>query len=730
MRTRIRSGKGTLSLQKKVNDNWVDHSCDRMVDTQKKIIELLGMDCSTFQSCVLIMQDRYGVFMEASKEERMAVLANLLGLGIYDELEKLTKESMRDVNRDIRNLKADVESLETAVSEEDTIRSGLHLAESQLKETNNDLQEARKSLEKYRTQMAQMESYQTEAEKLKAETDKKKSLKTSLSRDKDNLESQIEYTNSFLEQEEKILQACRELEAAKLQLAAMDGKIKLLHDKKARCQKVGKEKHSAIQLIQTLQNKISYIYKSIKERDKLEAYIEGNTIEQDLERMENKARAYRELEKKLSEAKYRKTELLKQVDMLENTECIDIEKAQCRFLKAAKKAKTDLKSLQPEIDLINNEINLLNYHPELHNVMIQEARTYREAKDRLTQMTADATICESLRKQELKLQQTIDEYDTELKQLNSEIAQLESETAHVNELKEKIKQLAMYEEKKMQLPKAKQFLENASQQIEKLNTDITELQESVNQIEARIAELYELMKGKKEIEESIDMLDKATYELEGHASELNKKIGSLTAKLETICKKKQELFEKKKQLSDLADYAAKLSTLADAFGQDGIPYQIIRDIVPELEASANEILSQMTGGRMRLEFVTEKVLKSNKNKEVATLDIIITDVENGVLPYLSRSGGQKVRAALANSFALAMIKASRIGLKLGMMFVDEPPYLDAEGTEAYCAALAAIHEKYPGMRILAISHDENMKSNFPQQLFIEVTENGSKVRRS
>ena len=131
---------------------------------------------------------------------------------------------------------------------------------------------------------------------------------------------------------------------------------------------------------------------------------------------------------------------------------------------------------------------------------------------------------------------------------------------------------------------------------------------------------------------------------------------------------------------------------------------------------------------MRLEFVTERVLKSNKAKEVATLEIIITDVDNGVLPYLSRSGGQKVRAALAVNFALAMIKASRVGLQLGMLFIDEPPGLDEEGINGYCSALETIHGTYPDMRILAISHDERMKARFAQQLFIETTENGSKVK--
>jgi exonuclease SbcC len=77
-----------------------------------------------------------------------------------------------------------------------------------------------------------------------------------------------------------------------------------------------------------------------------------------------------------------------------------------------------------------------------------------------------------------------------------------------------------------------------------------------------------------------------------------------------------------------------------------------------------------------------------------------------------------------------MIKASRVGLQLGMLFVDEPPFLDAEGAEAYCSALQFIHSKYPEMRIVAISHDENMKSAFPQQITVDVTDQGSKVAQS
>ena len=46
-------------------------------------------------------------------------------------------------------------------------------------------------------------------------------------------------------------------------------------------------------------------------------------------------------------------------------------------------------------------------------------------------------------------------------------------------------------------------------------------------------------------------------------------------------------------------------------------------MVPELSAMANEILGQMTGGKMRLEMCTERIQKSRK-QEVNALEIWIT----------------------------------------------------------------------------------------------------------
>ena len=130
---------------------------------------------------------------------------------------------------------------------------------------------------------------------------------------------------------------------------------------------------------------------------------------------------------------------------------------------------------------------------------------------------------------------------------------------------------------------------------------------------------------------------------------------------------------------------------------------------------------------MSVEFVTEKVLKSNSKKEVTTLDIIVNDSDTGRLPYMSRSGGERVKAALSVILALSEIKSSKAGIQLGFLFIDEPPFLDAPGVQAYCDALEAIQIRYPHLKVMAITHDPAMKSRFPQSIDVVKTPEGSKV---
>lgn len=76
VRTRTKSGKPTLNLSQyqEESTDWLNLSKERIIDTQAEIEKLLGMDSMTFRSCALIMQDQYGLFLQAKKDERIATL--------------------------------------------------------------------------------------------------------------------------------------------------------------------------------------------------------------------------------------------------------------------------------------------------------------------------------------------------------------------------------------------------------------------------------------------------------------------------------------------------------------------------------------------------------------------------------------------------------------------------------------------------------------------------------
>lgn len=202
--------------------------------------------------------------------------------------------------------------------------------------------------------------------------------------------------------------------------------------------------------------------------------------------------------------------------------------------------------------------------------------------------------------------------------------------------------------------------------------------------------------------------------------------GVIKAKLEAISEAEAQTAKLRRDIEDAAATLNDYTVLTQAFGLDGIQYMIIRGVVPEIMRQSNDILAAMTGGRMAVDIRTEREQKSTKTV-VNSLEVWINTITGGNRPYQSHSGGEKVKIALAVTLGLADVKARRAGVQLGMLFIDEPPFLDADGTEAYADALVNMAARNPNMRILAISHDPTMKARFSQNIIVTGGEDGSSV---
>ncbi len=757
-RTRQRSGKATLALAKlagvhcrfsedPVNNpgsqeyKWEDMSCERLTDTQEKIVNLLGMDADTFRSCVLIMQDQYGRFMEAKPEDRMSVLASLLGLGMYEQLEGIAKESLRDTNRELKNLKEDASVLEAQLSVLEDARTEEKITKTKIEMAQKTLLYLKVDMESVRTKLAAIEN--AELELLRADRDFGR--KTETRNEKQNklsdLERNIKATEDFLESETELWVAHTELQELQDELLIAGEQEKRINDKQRQRFVIDNEIVEFKDEDKKLRNNIFDLQNKVEALPAMMEELEQLKVSEDfLKEIEKTKARHDELKNERYEqlavvrAAEDKYENLKhQAEMLQTVICVDIEKAQCAFLREAKEAAGKIPEAErlknisvQKLDGIDREITVLNYNPETHSFFVQKTKQYNKLQQ-------DVQACENVKKMIEVHQERLNNIEDTIQKKNDTIQILENELAQMppaetESIRKKISSLSGQEEQYKQLPAARAYLESAQKQAEDLHEDINTLTAEIFVLQDKKAKLQDGLKNADNVRKSKKQLEENLISVEGDLSGLTKALGGIEEKLRELEGKQEKLQETVKAVNETADRAAKLQVLSEAFGQDGIPHQIIRDIVPELEASANEILGQMTGGRMRLEFRTERQLKSNKAKEVATLDIVIIDIDNGELPYLARSGGQKTRCSLSVIFALAILKASRVGLQLGMLFIDEPAGLDEEGIEGYCKALETIHDMYRDMRIVAISHDERMKARFAQQLHVDVTENGSKVR--
>ncbi|MBI2847804.1 MAG: SMC family ATPase, partial [Chloroflexi bacterium] len=86
------SGQSSLDLQITSDGSFKPISGDRISETQRKIVDILHMDYDTFINSAYLRQGHADQFTVADPAKRKQVLGNILGLSLYDDLEKSAKE--------------------------------------------------------------------------------------------------------------------------------------------------------------------------------------------------------------------------------------------------------------------------------------------------------------------------------------------------------------------------------------------------------------------------------------------------------------------------------------------------------------------------------------------------------------------------------------------------------------------------------------------------------------
>lgn len=774
-RTRARSGKGTLNISHFEDGAWADRSKERYNDTQQEILNILGMDSFTFRSCALIMQDQYGIFLQAPPEERVEVLSTLLCLGVYQAMERIADESRKAAADRARKLNTEIEIHDNTVRDLGNSEGELKscLAELEVLEA----QQKEKTAERDKQQL--LLNHQAEAK------ERRQKLLQSIV----ELENQKEVAEQSRSDQQAIINSSYELISKREEIAAAVSRYKDLDSQEKKLSKeiaiADAKKSEANRLSEEIASEQAYLTEQQEEARKLreqwnslqpseqdelirtraqehhkymELYQQAKDLQVEYQaaaskrvQIEHKYENNRNyVDSQIATLQNHKADLERRTELLENSGCPDIENAHCRFLADALYAKENLPEIEKEIEKYQRKaealyeesrkklqeadeaaqaigfdpLKLLEYGSKVQD-LADAPQALARLEERGKQMAVIEARIDAVKGNIGKTEKRLSEVKLRAETAKEEAKKYVGIHSKHDELIREMNELLPMVDKEREFPVAAERMKTATMRMQELTVEISRLDMNITSKRSEAAKEYANVDDIGDLSAAVNALNAELEAISGRIKEKQMRIGSLQEKSDRAAKLREEIMALSRQHAEASAEASDYEMLKAAFSQSGVPHQIIRSIIPQLTETANSILGQMTGGKMGVEFKLEKILKSKKER--ATLDILVDEYGKAPLPYLSKSGGEKVKSSLAVILALAEVKSSLAGMQMGMLFIDEPPFLDADGTQAYCDALETIWRRYPGIKIMAITHDASMKSRFPQSIDVVKTEEGSKV---
>lgn len=690
VRTRTKSGRATLNISQKDGEEWINLSAERIKDTQAEIEKILGMDSMTFRSCALIMQDQYGLFLQAKKEDRMTILGNLLGLSVYGVMEQDAKKRLADTKRNLMSKKEAVKVKAEFISEKGDPDKELESLEKEIGElsdirkmTDQDIEVCKEQVSGYLEAVKEVDRLKESSEKAKEELEKTRT-------EAEGIQREIESCELFLRNADMVREKSQEYQRAVTMVTDLAPVVAEYESGKRSLE----EKESQIQRYENIINTTQAQNRRIEEQlleieDADVALIDKKLAE--LEEKRKELTAVREKKDRCaaisSEVNQKHAEVTesvhqistqlklaeadlaaykKQQAFMEDSGCPDIANATCRFLEKAREdvgkiaqVEKDIASMQEAIRIAKEdyaayagakkkEMSEIGYSPEEERKVLEEIselELFQKKKEEAEQKKALRARLEGEKESNDKTigscMENVSTVKIESQKITETVHGLLESVKKYEEAKRTVDELRIYADQETNIP----VYEERKKHLEEKRSDLKERESRKNdewtKIFSDFLQKQELLSGIPQgKEEHLHELEKKKADLEKRASELQLQKGILIQRSEDVMKIRKEMDELKIEISKEAELASHYDVLKQAFSQDGVPHQIVRNIIPHITDTANNILGQMTGGTMGVEFVMERTVKG-KDGDKATLDVLIAEYGKTTLPYASKSGGEK-----------------------------------------------------------------------------------------
>ncbi|HRI57414.1 MAG TPA: SMC family ATPase, partial [Anaerolineae bacterium] len=162
---RGRAGKSDLQLQiwqveggQGAQGNWRALTEPTLRETEQAIIRLLHIDYETFINSAFLVQGRADEFTVKPPNQRKQILADILGLKIYDDYEGIAKERVRQEKQEAARLNGQLEGIDAELAQESSYQQELEQAQGLLDAAGEALRAAEQALQTVRGERQELQT--------------------------------------------------------------------------------------------------------------------------------------------------------------------------------------------------------------------------------------------------------------------------------------------------------------------------------------------------------------------------------------------------------------------------------------------------------------------------------------------------------------------------------------------------------------------------------------------
>lgn len=218
-----RAGITTLDFQAREHDgSWRRLSGDTISETQAEINRVLRIEYDTFINSAFLIQGRADEFTGRKPAERKQVLADILGLSDYEDLERRAKEIVNERTKDLDVVQSYIVRLHSEVEERPVLEQLRDEAQERVATLQEELQHHESGIGELREQAAQLREASARRDALAQAVAQSERAQRELYGESARLQNEIAAFESVIARRGEIEQGREQLRAAQTELEAMD----------------------------------------------------------------------------------------------------------------------------------------------------------------------------------------------------------------------------------------------------------------------------------------------------------------------------------------------------------------------------------------------------------------------------------------------------------------------------------------------------------------------------